>query len=459
VDNKKSWPVVGVFGHYGNENLGDEAIITAVLQNLRKLWPDVEARCFSIVPEDSAQRHKVASFPIRWRSAPSTKARVDSASSGISEQASHTTSEIEKNSLKDALKKVPVMGLAIRVLGRLRSATRQTLQEIAFLRESYRAVKALDLLMITGSNQFLDNFGGPWGFPYTLLKWSVLAKIAGVKVFFVSVGAGPLEARQSRFLARCALWFADYLSLRDEPSRRLIVTTGTKCKGLVYPDLAHSLDMSQVTIRSTTSGSHDSAPCVIGINPMPMYDSRYWCEKDDTKYRTYVDRLTEFSAWLIAEGYEIFFFPTQPKDELVIDDITHVLAQKGLQDSAQKRVGDSVYALMDIIQSADVIVATRFHGTVLSLTSGKPTLAVCYYRKTADLMEDMGQGQYALPLEKLSFDELVHTFKTLLGNRLAETEAIQAKNQEYIDKLNEQYERISELMEGVEVEVAKRSCG
>ena len=451
--------MVGVFGHYGNENLGDEAIITAVLQNLKKLWPDVEARCFSIIPEDSAQRHQVASFPIRWRSAPSTKARVDSASSGVSEQAAHTSSEVEKTSLKDALKKVPVMGLAIRVLGRLRSATQQTLQEIAFLRESYRAVKALDLLMITGSNQFLDNFGGPWGFPYTLLKWSVLAKIAGVKVFFVSVGAGPLEARQSRFLVRCALWFADYLSLRDEPSRQLIAATGTKCKGLVYPDLAHSLDMSQVDSRSRAMASHDAGPRVIGINPMPVYDSRYWCEKDDTKYQAYLDRLTEFSAWLIEAGYEVFFFPTQPKDELVIDDIILALAQKGLEADVKKRVGDSVYALMDVIQSADMILATRFHGTVLSLTSGKPTLSVCYYRKTADLMKEMGQEQYALPLESLSFDELVRTFRNLLRNWSAEAETIRVRNREYIERLDEQYGHIRELMEGVAVEAAKRSCG
>ncbi len=459
MDNKKSWPVVGVFGHYGNENLGDEAIITAVLQNLRKLWPDVEARCFSIVPEDSAQRHQVAAFPIRWRPAPTTQARKDKASSEGPELVSRLSNENKKPSLKDRLKTLPVMGFGIRVLGRLRAAGQQTLQEIAFLGESYRAVKALDLLMITGSNQFLDNFGGPWGFPYTLLKWSVLAKLAGVKVFFVSVGAGPLEARQSRLLVRCALWFADYLSLRDEPSRQLIAGTGSKCRGLVYPDLAHSLDMSAVAPRSTVTASRDAGPRVIGINPMPMYDSRYWCEKDDTKYRAYLDRLTEFSAWLIEAGYEVFFFPTQPKDELVIDDISRALAEKGLQDGAYKKAGDSVYTLMDIIQSADLIVATRFHGTVLSLLSGKPTLSVCYYRKTADLMKDMGQGQYALPLEDLSFDSLVSTFRQLHGNWSEAAEKIRARNREYVDKLDEQYGHIRELMEGDAVEAAKRSCG
>ncbi len=445
MTNKKPWPVVGVFGHYGNENLGDEAIITAVLQNLHKLWPDVEARCFSVVPEDSARRYGVPAFPIRWRPAsvspPPAKTTVAETHPGPAGM-----------SVKERLKRVPVLGLAIRGAGTLLHYLRELRRELGFLRESYRAVKSLDLLMITGSNQFLDNFGGPWGFPYTLLKWSVLARLAGVRVFYVSVGAGPLDARSSRFLVRCALWFADYLSLRDEPSRQLIASTGSTRKGLVYPDLAHSLDMSRVEGQASPA---DSEVRRIGINPMPMYDSRYWCETDDTRYREYVGKLVEFSAWLIGEGYELFFFPTQPKDELVIDDITGELAARGLDSTGMKRSSRQVYELMDTLQTADLVVATRFHGTVLSLLSARPTLAICYYRKTADLMKEMGQERYALPLDGLSVEDMVTRFRELVDRRTMEVEKICARNREYVRLLDEQYNRIAGLIGGSELQVAK----
>ena len=40
-------PAIGVFGHYGNCNLGDEAIIEALIARLRGEWPDVQLRAFS----------------------------------------------------------------------------------------------------------------------------------------------------------------------------------------------------------------------------------------------------------------------------------------------------------------------------------------------------------------------------------------------------------------------------
>ena len=56
---------VGILGHVGNENLGDEAIIAAVIQNIRRRWPDAEIRGFTLVPADTEERHGIPSFPIR----------------------------------------------------------------------------------------------------------------------------------------------------------------------------------------------------------------------------------------------------------------------------------------------------------------------------------------------------------------------------------------------------------
>jgi hypothetical protein len=58
------------------------------------------------------------------------------------------------------------------VLGFALKAVWRVSHECKFLWVSYRRLKGFRLLLIAGSNQFLDNFGGDWGFPYTLLKWS-----------------------------------------------------------------------------------------------------------------------------------------------------------------------------------------------------------------------------------------------------------------------------------------------
>jgi polysaccharide pyruvyl transferase WcaK-like protein len=53
---------IGVFGHVGNENLGDEAIIAAVIQNIRRRYPNAEIYGFTINPEDTRKRHKLRPF-------------------------------------------------------------------------------------------------------------------------------------------------------------------------------------------------------------------------------------------------------------------------------------------------------------------------------------------------------------------------------------------------------------
>lgn len=59
---------IGILGHYGNQNLGDESIIEAVIRNLRQRLPDADIVCLSIDPFDSQARHGVDAFPIRYRS-------------------------------------------------------------------------------------------------------------------------------------------------------------------------------------------------------------------------------------------------------------------------------------------------------------------------------------------------------------------------------------------------------
>ena len=56
---------IGVFGHYGNQNLGDESIIEAVIQNIKNRVPDAKIYGFSIQPEDTRRRYNIEAFPIR----------------------------------------------------------------------------------------------------------------------------------------------------------------------------------------------------------------------------------------------------------------------------------------------------------------------------------------------------------------------------------------------------------
>ena len=54
-----SGPKIGITGSYGGLNLGDEAILQSMLEQLRRELPDAEITVFSRDPEDTKRRHKV----------------------------------------------------------------------------------------------------------------------------------------------------------------------------------------------------------------------------------------------------------------------------------------------------------------------------------------------------------------------------------------------------------------
>lgn len=439
---------IGIFGHYGNENLGDEAIIAAVIQNIRRRIPQAVLCLFSVNPRDSAQRYGIPAFSIRKISTAKGTAREFPAGKEAGMTAGGQRPAAILEALKDGMRKIPGLYPVAASVMKLPGLAAELIQEAKFLLHARENLKELDLLLIAGSNQFLDSFGGTWAFPYTLLKWTLLAKATGVKVVFVSVGAGPLESRMSKLLIGAALTFSDYTSFRDHASKHLVEEVFSRKNGSVYPDLAHSLSWNTEKQQEPSNESGISRP-VVGINPMPVHDSRYWYVHDDTRYKTYVQKLAWFSSVLLREGYPVFFFPTQPKDENVIRDVMAELEHRLVdvrECSAQIRIAQSVDELMAILESADLLVVTRYHGTLLSLLASKPVLGICYYRKSMDLLREMGQGDYAVELNHFDVDELLKKFRLMEKNAEQEAEKIRRKNEEYRVALSEQYDHVLGLL-------------
>jgi polysaccharide pyruvyl transferase WcaK-like protein len=439
---------IGVFGHYGNKNLGDESIIEAAIQNIRKKMPSVEIIGFSINPKDTSQRYNIPAFLIRQPKI--AHSRVSSNHPPLKSEKSNTHIDPSDRHIKNRLstfknmvKGLPILAGCSRAARSLIAMPKRLVGEIRFISNAYRILKDIDILMITGSNQFLDNFGGPWAFPYTLLKWSALAKLAGSKVTFVSVGAGPISHRLSTIFIRWALRFSDYASLRDAGSQSLIQKCGYKGHTHIYPDIAHSLKIDHIRPHQLTFVQESNRLPIVGINPMPLYDSRYWCVHNEKKYNVYLNKLVQFSNRLLAEKYPIFFFATQEKDNNVIDDILPLLDPEHMQARPVESLvlySQTVDELMTNIFSADIVVATRFHGTVLSLLAEKPLVGICYYRKARELMIDMEQGEYAVDLDTFSVEDLWKRFKMLEANRAAEKELIRKYNSAYSSFLNQQYD-------------------
>lgn len=433
---------IGIFGHVGNQNLGDEAIIAAVLQAVRERIPDAQISAFTIRPEDSKARHGIPAFPIRPGVAP------PNAASGRSGSTLPGTDQAKASRpLHAAIRRVP--GLH-RVLSGARDAVRwfhDALREVAFWATRYRQMRGIDLLVIAGSNQLSDYVGGPWGFPYTIYAWSLAARLAGTRVAFLSVGAGPIRSRLSRHLIRTALGWAAYRSYRDIGSRDTIKALGVREPYRVAPDLAHGLRFEVPRDAARPPAGRRT----VVVNPLPYFDPRFWAESNRDTYDAYVHLLADVAAKLLDRGDRIQFVPTQLRaDPPVIVDVMGALGRRARDPEPSERMDPPVATfeeLVALLAGADVVIASRFHGVVLAQMLGKPTIGLAYRPSTTDLLVDVGQGAYAIDIAQLTLAGLMERLDALEADHGA-AERIEARMRAYREALAAQYDLVLGTAEG-----------
>ncbi len=431
---------IGVFSHGGTKNLGDEALLATVIQNVRARVPGADVVGFTINPDDTRERHGIAAFPIRqWKPGSPGSAEEPATAVAVPSGPSPRPSV----GWKRYIKAVPGVLATVRALRSTLAIVRSMLREPKFLLDSYRRLSGVELLLVAGSQQLNDNWGGVWGFPLTLYKWSLLARLTGTKVAFLSVGAGPVSSRWSWFLYRRVLRSASYRSYRDAVSSRLVESVGVKGPNPVYPDLVYSL---KLPVPPPTSAERGTA--IVGANPVPYFDDRYWPESDPGVYRAYVGKVSRFVQWLDNNGYSVLLFPTQVRADLrTIQDIRANL--NGAGHSPRIVAGARVRNIDDLISEiarADFVIASRYHGILLALALNKPVIGVAYHEKCRALLEMAGQGDYVLDIANFRAEDLIEKFQALQANAEQIKKEISQRITLLREALEEQYDAVFGLI-------------
>ena len=395
---------IGLVDHIGFGNLGDDATQVAVMKHIRNRWPNAEIVLFSMNPADSRVRHGVAAYPIR-------------AEFGHRSEGNGISAFPAQNKLKDTLRRVPLL---YRLLQTLKTLTIRVplriFEEISFLRASFRIVKPFDLLIISGGGQLLDSWGGPWRFPYTVFKWTLLAKLSRAKCYFLNVGAGPLDAPLAKWFVRSALGLADYVSFRDSDSRDLVQKVGFTGKSQVSADCVYALSPS--TALATNGAGHQEP--LVGLSPMAYCDPRVYWKKDQAVYERYIRDIASFGGWLRQNHYRLTLFSTEISfDSHAIEEVKALLgnANGDLRHMVKREDIAGIDELLSTMRAMDYIVTGRFHGVVFAHLLNKPVLALSPHPKVSSLMNDLGLAKYCVDIRTCDVNTMQETFLSLVANR------------------------------------------
>jgi polysaccharide pyruvyl transferase WcaK-like protein len=394
---------IGLLHHIGGGNLGDDATQAAVMLNIRKRWPHVALIGFSANPDDTRARHGIPSYAIRrnpWI---------------LGARAGRTPVTVKGN-IKSVLRKNRLLFGLLRALHSVGfRAPRELAAEIVFLARAFRVLRSVDLLIINGGGQ-LTEWGGPWGFPYTICKWTLLARLAKVKCVFLNVGAGPLTRPLSKFFVKRALSSSHYASFRDEASRALARRIGFEGRSPVFPDSAYGLELPAL---GGPRGIRAPGKPIVGLAPMPYCDPRVFHEKDQRVYESFIRKLGLFASWVVKNDYQLALFGSDiGTDPLAIEDLHRALrTDPELAQRSHSIIDEPVASgeqLLDSMASMDYVVTCRFHGVIFAHLLNKPVVAVAHHPKVTTLMGDLGLAQYCLDIRSFDPDLLITTFTALV---------------------------------------------
>ena len=380
-------------------------IVTVKRRDRSTVWPQAEIVAFSMNPDDTETRHGIKSHPIRrncW-------------SIGYKSAAADGTF---KAGMKTLTRKHRHLFWLLKSAKAAIYLPSETFRELSFLASSRHTMKSFDLLIISGGGQLTEK-DGPWGFPYTIFKWVVLARSAGVSCVFLNVGAGPLTQPLSKFFVRRALLAADYVSLRDNKSQALVQKIGFKGESQVCPDSAYGLEVATVRGSARETGSQS----IVGFAPMPYPDpdpGGYQAEKDLITYDAFIRKLASFASWLISRSHVLTLFSTDlGVDPRAIEDLQRALLSYHGISSRQCGVDHSVKSVRDLLAAMsgmDYVVTCRFHGVVFAHLQKKPVLAIAHHPKIAELMADLGLSNYCLDARDFDASSLADKFASMVAN-------------------------------------------
>jgi polysaccharide pyruvyl transferase WcaK-like protein len=415
---------IGILDHGGFGNLGNAAIQEALMANIKRRLPDAVFIGFSDVPDDTRKRHNIMSYPIKW-SYP-----------GSDDTNRSFTNHINlKLRLKSFVKNQAFLYAFAKPIS-------DFIRELVFLIRSYNIVRSLDLLIILGTGQLSELWGGPWSHPFNIFKFSILAKLSNTALFILNVGAGPLEHPLSQFFAKWSVRLANYTTFRDTESQALVQSLGVKTKTLVYPDTAYSLDLKDYV----TDKPPNRLMLSVGLNPMGFCDPRIWPRKDYSVYYHYLDKLTSFLLWLLAQNYNLTIFTSDiVADKFAIEDLKQRLSVKYSEEKIAKVFQPPCLSLKKLLLQMsrfDLVITSKFHGLIFSHLLSKPVITLSYHNKIDTLMKTVGHYEYCLDIERFDVNSLIDTFNALvrhshyLKSQFRETAAI------YFNALQVQFDNL-----------------
>ena len=344
-----------VCGYYGFGNIGDEAILAVLLDDLRAVHPAATVTVLAGSPQTVASDHGVDAFG--WR---------------------------DMGRLVDEAERADLM-----VLGG------------GGLFQDYEGSKFDTLLTPRhGSISFYCGFG-------------LLAGMTQTALVVYAAGVGPLHTTDGRRLTRLAVDRASAVTVRDLESKALLVEVGVDPAGVsVTADPAWLIEPASAAIVPSIlslEGVPSDARLTIGVAVRP-WKANEWIDA----LAASLDRLVE--AWDARILFVPFHDSPEPHESDAQAAVRVARRMRRIDRTHLLRGEYSAAERIAILGELDLVIGMRLHAVIFALQRGVPTVALSYDPKVRSLMDQVGLTALVVPVEDLMADAVTKAAEQAKAN-------------------------------------------
>lgn len=280
-----------------------------------------------------------------------------------------------------------------------------------------KKIRKNDIMVHIGGSLFMETRGP--NFWYREKKFYKQIKIP---YYIIGSNVGPIQTNEFVSILRKVFAGAKDVCFRDQASYDLFKDIPSV---RVATDIAFTLDTSECS-----TAEQEKQVVFSIINAYKKFD-----EETAERYEQEVIKLAKKS---IKDGYRVTFmsFCKFEGDE---DAIKRIMGK--MDNSLRQKINTYLYRgdldeALAVLANSEIIVASRFHASILGLVFGKKILPLAYSDKTTNILNDMHFEGPVIDIRKIDeFDGSKFDFSTLKLNDVSAQKKLAEKQFQELDKV------------------------
>lgn len=252
--------------------------------------------------------------------------------------------------------------------------------------------------------------------PYNLVFmyfWQFIAQLFRKKVYYFSIGIGPISTETGKKLSRHFLTRAAAVFPRDERGYQICHELGVKNLELTR-DAAFMVNRKNQCSGSSLKKENLVSNDYVTVTASQWFSSQNFWKKNsfnfDSQIETLGNALVETIRFL---GKRMIFVPTEKRDYLLGEQLRTIINSRDFTVASPEL---NCKEMAELIENSYMLIGTRMHSIIFASRQGVPFIPLIYDEKVSQLLKLLEMENYAIPLEELSPEVIVNKLNEVEKN-------------------------------------------